>query len=639
MSRKTYLTALLVITVIALALRVGYVMEIRHQPQFSAPETDPAFYDQQARTFADGRLGEVPFFRVPLYPLLLGACYRIFGGGYLLPRLFQALCSALTILLLAELTRRLAGRGAALAAAGLLALHGLSIYFAGELLLTTLFIALGLGFLLVFLVAEEGRPRLHFWSGLLLGLSVITRPSVLLAVPLGLLWILLRRRPDNWRPALVAAALFLLGTGLPILPVTLTNLLAGGEPVLLATQGGVNFFIGNNPESSGAHAVLPGAGSAWQREDARALAERETGRRLGAGEESSFYYRKGFDFIRGNPGPWLALMAKKAALFWNRAEIGSNRDYGFAARESLVLRATLPLGFALLGPLGLAGLAAALMAGRHTDPPLRFLALFTLVYMAGVVIFFVNARFRMPVVPLLILFGVRFVATAVPRLVRRQPPWSAAAMLAAALVLCWWPIPGTVGNDAFGHYHTGNALLSQGKTAEARAAFTRALTAQPGYPDGHLNIGFTHYREGNLDGAETAFREELRLHPDNEKAMHNLGVLSRDRGKTEEAIRWVRRALAVKPWLAEAPTTLAALLDRQGSAEAGRGRLPAALALFAEAVELDDGKPAYRYNYALALGQSGQEAEAMSQLREALEIDPGFEPARRMLAARGGTDR
>ncbi len=66
-----------------------------------------------------------------------------------------------------------------------------------------------------------------------------------------------------------------------------------------------------------------------------------------------------------------------------------------------------------------------------------------------------------------------------------------------------------------------------------------------------------------------------------------------------------------------------------------QGRLPAALTLFGEAVELDGSRPAYHYNYALALGQSGQVAEALEQLRRALEADPTFEPARQMLETRG----
>ncbi len=640
-NRRIYLLALLAITLMALTLRVSYVMEIRHQPYFSAPETDAAYYDDWARELAEGRVGELPFFRVPLYPLLLGACYRLFGGGYLLPRLLQALFSALTILLLAELARRLAGRRAALLAATVLALHGLSIYFSGELLITTLVIALDMGFLLAFLAAEDGRPRLHLLSGLLLGLSVITRPSVLLVAPLGFIWILVRGRRRGepgirgLRPAAAPAALFFLGVILPILPVTLTNLLAGGEAVLLATQGGVNFYIGNNPEANGAHATLPPIGPTWQREDARALAEDEAGRRLSAAEESSFYYRKGLDFVRGNPGQWLALMVKKTALFWNRAEIGSNRDYAFAARDSAVLRLTLPLGFAVIGPLGLAGMIALLLGRAEPRAPLFFLALFTQVYMAGVVIFFVNARFRMPVIPLLILFASIFTLRVIDHARRRRFPHLAAALLAAALLVAWWPLGVAAGNPPFPHNHTRNPLLKQGDLARARAAFEQALEESPGYPQAHLNIGFTYYGEGNLEAAASAFREELRLHPTSEKAMYNLGVVHDDTGNSGEAVKWMRRALQVKPWFGEARITLASLLFTQGTTEANRGRLPAALALFGEAVELDGSRAVYHYNYALALGQSAREDEALEQLREALEADPGFEPARAMLESRG----
>ena len=418
--------------------------------------------------------------------------------------------------------------------------------------------------------------------------------------------------------------------------MTLTNLLAGGEAVLLATQGGVNFYIGNNPEATGAHATLPPIGPTWQREDARALAEREMDRPLSAAEESSFYYRKGLAFVRGSPGRWLSLMLKKTALFWNRAETGSNRDYAFAARDSLVLRLTLPVGFALIGPFGLAGMIALLVQRGRSRPEILFLSLFTVIYMAGVVIFFVNARFRMPVVPLLILFGSIFILRTTHRLRKRPFPRLAVALLAAAALITWWPMGVTADDPAFGHFSLGNAHLEQGNLTEARAAYKQALEKRPGYPQAQLNIGITWFREGDLEAAAAAFGEELRLHPDSEKAMYNLGVVNRDTGNAAEAVRWLRRALEVKPWFGEAKTTLAALLVSQGTAEANQGRLPAALALFSEAVDLDGSRPAYRYNLALALGQSGQEDQALEQLRLALETDPDFEPARRMLEAREG---
>jgi len=53
----------------------------------------------------------------------------------------------------------------------------------------------------------------------------------------------------------VEALLFAAGLVLPIIPVTLHNALVGHDFVPIASQGGVNFYIGNNPVADGYTAI------------------------------------------------------------------------------------------------------------------------------------------------------------------------------------------------------------------------------------------------------------------------------------------------------------------------------------------------------------------------------------------------
>ena len=91
------------------------------------------------------------------------------------------------------------------------------------------------------------------------GLSAIARPTILPFVAAVGVWIVVTRwRSGGIRAALHEAVLFGVGVALPIAPVTLHNYLADGDLVLVASNGGVNFYIGNNPESDGVTAVVPG---------------------------------------------------------------------------------------------------------------------------------------------------------------------------------------------------------------------------------------------------------------------------------------------------------------------------------------------------------------------------------------------
>ena len=75
--------------------------------------------------------------------------------------------------------------------------------------------------------------------------------------------------------ALRRCGLFLLGLTLPLLAVASRNAALGGGFLPTTSQGGVNFWIGNNPAADGTYRPLvPGKQvPAYEREGARILAE------------------------------------------------------------------------------------------------------------------------------------------------------------------------------------------------------------------------------------------------------------------------------------------------------------------------------------------------------------------------------
>ncbi len=256
--------ALILLLAVAFLIRMGYILEIRDAPHTLAPSVDAAFHHQWAKRVASGDPGDLPFFRAPLYPWLLGGIYKFFGDSPLPSRIFQVLLSTLTVWLLWSLGRRLFGATVGWISGIVYAFYGLSIYFAGELLITTLIVFLDL-VILWLLVRYHSNGKYWQWGliGLMIGLSAIARPNILIVLPVVLvvLW------TANWQQSMGRRInnliMVCLGLIIPILPVTLANRIGGGEWVLIATQGGVNFYIGNNPEATGAHAILPPFGETW----------------------------------------------------------------------------------------------------------------------------------------------------------------------------------------------------------------------------------------------------------------------------------------------------------------------------------------------------------------------------------------
>ena len=119
----------------ALALRLGYVLSLRHDILFEHPILDEQRYVDYARALAGGRVAEdAPYWQPPGILYFLAACFRLFGPGLTAPRLAQVLVSTLSCLVLFAIARRLFGATVALIAAAIVAVHGVLVFECAELL-------------------------------------------------------------------------------------------------------------------------------------------------------------------------------------------------------------------------------------------------------------------------------------------------------------------------------------------------------------------------------------------------------------------------------------------------------------------------------------------------------------------------
>jgi tetratricopeptide (TPR) repeat protein len=554
------------IAVAAFVVRLFYLIEMRSSPTFDSPLLDPLYHDRWASRLAAGDwLGGEVFFRAPLYPYFLGLIYRIAGHSYLIPRVVQAGVGALSCGILAAIGCRLFGRRIGLGAAGAAALYGLFIYFEGELLIVPLFIFLCLASLWSLLLVEQ-RPSRGRWllSGMLLGLAAIARPNILLFACLLPFWafVVVRRRVGAVG-ALRGIALITLGMTIVVAPVAVRNWVVGRDFVPIASQGGINFYLGNNPWADGMSAIMPGVGNDW---DEVAIAEKEVGKELSPSEVSRYWWGKGLSFVRSSPGRFLILIAKKAGLFWNGVEVSNNQNIYFFRRYSrllsgLVWRKGISFPFGIVSPLALIGMALSVRRWR------RYLLLYTFVfaYGASVILFFVSSRHRLPAVPVLLLFAAAAFWWLVEELRRRR--WRSAGPYLVSLLLLMvaanFPVAGAgVGDFAQSHYNMANALLRKGEWQRAEEAYRACLEIDPRFPLAHLNLGVAYYRQGNLGQARDEYIREIEVNPGAPGAHNNLGLVFRDQGELGKAVLAFDRALRLDPGLREAAINLSIVLER-----------------------------------------------------------------------------
>jgi len=80
------------------------------------------------------------------------------------------------------------------------------------------------------------------------------------------------------RKSVIRFLILAAGCVIIVSPVTLRNIFIGHDKVLIASQGGINFYIGNNPYADGTSAVIPEFGNTWQYSDCEYLVQKETSR-------------------------------------------------------------------------------------------------------------------------------------------------------------------------------------------------------------------------------------------------------------------------------------------------------------------------------------------------------------------------
>lgn len=99
---------------------------------------------------------------------------------------------------------------------------------------------------------------------------------------------------------------------------------------------------------------------------------------------------------------------------------------------------------------------------------------------------------------------------------------------------------------------------------EAKEAFSKATSIQPGYAIAHNNLGLIYMEEGKAKEAEIKYRTALKANPNYPEALNNLGLLYAREGNYEEAIRLYKSAIKIRPDYSDAHLNLAILLERSG---------------------------------------------------------------------------
>jgi hypothetical protein len=477
--------------VVALAYALGHLNWYLGTPLGRVPVLDERENIDLAEAIFGGALPAVPFYRAPGYALLL-AGLRLVGvsAGGLFPAalLLGAVLHGIGAALVARIAWRWFGSRSALAAGLLYALDPVLVHFATQALDSTLALTLFLAGLNSFAAAVGAPERVRPWAlaGILWAAATLVRPNYLivwLVVPAFAL-----AGPGPWRARGRVLAAALCGVIL-FAAASAWQKGVSGVAGFLPWQGPYNLWAANRPGSNGRYytqhvSLSPELARANPaRAESILLYEEETnGQPRDIPAMNAHWRRRFLDEAASHPLRWAALMARKTYALLNNWEQYNNETFAFHKALSPWLRWN-PVCWGMLLVLSVGG-AARLAA--ESPRQAAALAAATAACAASILLFFVSARFRLPLAAVCAVLAGGALGS--PGFWKGWPAGRRAALaacVALAGLAAFSSLGGVDDRSTFVQDHVllARAAFTVGDDAAALGEAQEALKLQPWHPD------------------------------------------------------------------------------------------------------------------------------------------------------------
>lgn len=637
----------------ALCVRGIYLWDSSDNPTFATPIVDALTYDGLARDLVSGQPMTSDFFWQPaFYPWFLAFLYWLGSGSILFVKIVQAVLGAVTAGLTFRIGERIFGRGVGTLAGLMTAVYIPLVFFELELLAAG-WAAFWMAAMVLVLIKIREKPSFGYCClfGLIGTLAVITRPVFLLLFGVACLWLVIvwgRARISLSKMAPRALGL-VLGFLVIASPVWIVSHRVTGKASLLPYSGGINLYIGNNPEYEETITVRPGL--AW-----RELTSAPARQGIVTDQEMQrFFLDKTRQYAVNEPVHFGLGLMTKTAQFVSAREMPRNTDIYLFRKWSWMLSLLVwKIGgfgfpFGVLLPLVVVGLV---VSRRRPTGPLWLPVVF---YPLSVIAVFVAARYRVPLVPVMCVWASAGLWGLREMVQQRQWNWLALAGVIVLGIGAAGSLPGPfyeekLDYEAELYYGLGSAFDEYGQVERAKTAYTRAIGLKPDYAEALYNLANILKSQGRLAEAVDLYRQSLGAAPESVEVRTNFAAALRSQGEIEEAVEQWEKVLEIDPDNPFAHFNLGEALAGKGEYDRSEGHFEEALRVrpdwvdvhlqwglmlfrrgdsegavshFAEVLKVRPDDAEVLCNMGIALGSAGRLEEAVSHFRRAVRLEPG----------------
>lgn len=615
------------IFVLALCVRLFYLYENANSPTLNVPIVDARGYDLIARELVEtGEMSKQFFWQQFFYPKFLSVVYFFSNCSVVTAQVIHALLGAVNCVLTFFLGRQVFNRRTGIVSAMVVAFYGPLVFHEMDLIAVVWVVFWSLVLVQLFLRLITRRGLLWFFLlGLCSALSIITRPNFMLFIIAGLFWVgfvLYKAR----RGLFFIAMRFLFvafGFAVAALPVAFQNQKVTGHFGILPASGGVNLYIGNNPDFEPAEIRF---GTMWERIVRMPAKHGVTGDMW---QQQKFFYDKTREIFVSDPAGFLKRIANKAIQFVSSREIPGDVDVYLFRQWSKLLRFTMwkvdgfGFPFGLLLPLAVIGL----LCNRRSIP--MPIVLFVVTYPLLVILTQAKTRYRVPMVPVLAVLAVSGCAYLLRNIMRRNWFRAAGAACLGAAVVFVSTFPGPFKAEKLDYepelyFGIGRTLQDRGRYTQAQQKYIEAISREPNYVDAHLCLAITLSTTGKPAEAIVHYKKVVELDPNEYRAHGGMGHACYSLGRFEDARRYYTRALEMEPDDAIAHKGLAMTLNRQN-------KIDEAAAHYKRVLELGLDDVDAHYFLGLYLTRKGDIEGAKTEFGKVLQLNPNHTQAEQQL--------
>jgi len=525
-------------------------LELNDKVVFTQLAVDSKLYFNTSKTIVGGDwLTDIYFTENTLYPYLIAIIHVIAKVEVAGMKFVQMAVGIISIYLAYAIAREMGGK---FVGYGVLLISGFyrEFIFHEFLLLTACWeLFFNLLFLYVIIKGPKSFALKVAIAGFVLGLNVLIKPSILLILPFFLwyCWSELR----NLKQYVKVASIFVGVLVIMIFFLPFCHLIVKGDFPLPTSNAGLNLYLTNHPGASPHGINMPPGASNRPEDTAYSLkehAEKELGKSLSVSEASAYMRRQVTAFIFNQPVAFLKLLLGKAYFFFHSSESYDNLDPLLYERESTLFRFPF-LTLTIMMPLALIGILWHMADWRRFFWPYSFV----LVYFAIAVIFTVVTRYRLPVVPFIIIFAVLGFRSVLNHLKKGEQKKLAAQLviLPICFVFSNFPPPDESERRIVNNYSfLGRLHMDASQTEKAIRYYEYAKALSPRVKDDiWINLGKNYFLQGDHEKAEQVWLEFAKENPDYPMIYNNLGILYWKKGEFEKAVKALEYALSLNPEL------------------------------------------------------------------------------------------